>query len=153
MLSIVDHIDGDSERFKELMDCFLGDSYRVTQRAAWAVSICIERHPSLVTPYFGKFLEQLERPDSHVAIRRNVARLLQFVEIPRRLRGRVFNICYDLFAEPAETVAVRVSAMTVAAQIAKHEPDLLEELRIVAKEYLPKASPAFRSRSKRVLGL
>jgi len=50
---IVDYVAGDPVRFKELIANFLGDTYRVSQRAAWAVSNCIEQHPDLVKPYYG----------------------------------------------------------------------------------------------------
>ena len=150
---IVDYIGNDPSLFKELMDNFLGDTYRVSQRAAWAVSNCIELHPELVKPYYGRLLSQLERDDSHVAVRRNVVRLLQFVDVPARYRGRVFDACYKLFADAGEPVAIRVFSMTVAAQIAKGKAELLDELRLVAKEHPEAATAGFRSRARRVLGV
>jgi len=150
---IVDYIGNDPSLFKELIDNFLGDSYRVSQRAAWAVSNCIELHPELVKPYYGRLLSQLERDDSHVAVRRNVVRLLQFVDVPAPYRGRVFDACYKLFADAGEPVAIRVFSMTVAAQIAKGKPELLDELRLVAKEHPEAATAGFRSRARRVLGV
>src|SRR4051812_16231151 len=91
---ITDYVGDDPERFSELMKHLLGPVYRLSQRAAWPVSLCIERHPELVTPYFNVLIKQLERDDAHVAVKRNVARLLQFVEIPKRYQGRVFEACY-----------------------------------------------------------
>ena len=152
-MRIVHYIDGDPVRFKELMDNFLGDTYRVSQRAAWAVAYCAEHHPELVKPYFNRLVEQLERDDAHVAVRRNMARLLQFVKVPSRYEGRVFDACYNLLADPTETVAVRVFAMTVAATFAKDSPELLDELRLVATKYPQAATAGFRSRARRVLGI
>jgi len=150
---IADHVGDDPERFAELMKCLLGPVYRVSQRAAWPVSYCIERHPDLAKPYFKDFIRALEGPESHVAVRRNVARLLQFVEIPKRYQGRVFDACYNLLADPNETVAVRVFSMTVAANIAKDEPELLDELRMIATKYPQASTAGFRSRARRVLGV
>ena len=152
-MKIVDFVGGDSVKFKELMGHFLGSTYRLSQRAAWAVSCCAEHHPELMKPYFSKLADQLEREDAHVAVRRNVARMLQFVEIPKRYQGRVFDACYNLFANPAEPVAVRVFSMTVAAKIAKNDPELLKELRLVADEHPQAASAGIRSRCRRVLGI
>ena len=152
-MKIVDHVGADPTRFRVLMDHFLGDTYRLSQRAAWAVSYCAERHPGLVKPYFGKLIEQLERGDAHVAVRRNVARLLQFVDLPARHRGRVFDACYRLFADAAQPVAVRVFSMTVAAKLAAGDPHLMNELRLVAREHPEAATPGFRSRARRVLGV
>lgn len=82
-----------------------------------------------------------------------MARLLQFVEIPKRYEGRVFDACYRLFDDPNEPVAVRVFSMTVAAKIAKDSPELMDELRLVAAKYPQLATPGFRARSRRVLGV
>jgi len=70
-MKIVNYIDGDPVKFRELMSLFLGDTYRLSQRAAWAVNYCADHHRELVKPYFGKLVEQLERADVHVAVRRN----------------------------------------------------------------------------------
>ncbi|MBK8304558.1 MAG: hypothetical protein IPK98_14595 [Chloracidobacterium sp.] len=89
----MDWVGDDPERFAELMRLFLGDVYRITQRAGWPLSNCVEKYPELVKPYFAKLLKQLERDDVHVAVRRNVVRLLQFVDIPKRYGAVVFDAC------------------------------------------------------------
>ncbi len=150
---VVNYIDGDPERFAELMRLFLGPVYRVSQRAAWAVSNSIELHPDLVKPYYNILIKQLERDDAHVAVRRNVVRLLQFVEIPKRYAGRVFDVCYSLLDDPSETVAVRCFSLSVGANLAKDSPELLDELRLVATKYPQVATAGFRSRTRRVLGV
>jgi len=150
---ICDYVGDDPEKFAELMKFLMGPVYRLSQRAAWPVSYCVQRHPKLIGPYWGKLAHQLEREDAHVAVRRNVARLLQFVEIPKRYQGRIFDACYNLLADPEEPVAVRVFAMTVAANIAKDRPELLEELRLVATEHPEVMTACFRSRARRVLGV
>jgi hypothetical protein len=150
---IANYVGDDPARFAELMTHMLGPVYRLSQRAAWPVSYCVERHPGLIGPYWGKLAHQLERADAHVAVRRNVARLLQFVEIPKRYQGRIFDACYNLLADPAQPVAVRCFSMTVAAKIANDSPELMDELRLVAAKYPHLATAGFRSRSRRVLGV
>ncbi|MGH9820580.1 MAG: hypothetical protein ACRD43_10465, partial [Pyrinomonadaceae bacterium] len=147
-----EYVGNDSKHFDVLMKLMLGPVYRVSQRAAWPVSDCIERHPELVKPYFNVLIKQLERDDAHVAVRRNVARMLQFVDIPKRYAGRAFDACYNLVDDPNETVAVRVFSLTVAAKIAKDSPELLDELRLIAKKYPQAATAGFRNRARRVLG-
>ena len=150
---IVDWVGDDPKRFAELMRLFLGDVYRITQRAGWPLSNCVEKHPDLIKPYFGKLLKQLERDDVHTAVRRNVVRLLQFVEVPKRYEGRIFDACYALLDDPNEPVAVRCFSMSVAANIATDSPELLDELRLVATKYPQLTTPGFRSRMRRVLGV
>lgn len=152
-MKIVNYINGDPERFAELMRLFLGPVYRISQRAAWAVNYSAEHTPELVKPYFGKLIAQLERDDVHVAVRRNVVRMLQFIEIPRRYHGRVFDLCYNLVDDPSQPVAVKVFAMTVAANIAKDSPDLLAELRLVVSKHLPGSTAGYRCRARIALGV
>lgn len=152
-MKIVRYIDGDAVRFKELMGHFLGNNYRLSQRAAWAVNYCAEHHRELVKPYFNKLVQQLERDDVHVAVRRNVARMLQFVDIPKRYEGRVFDACYNLVDDPHQPVAVRVFALTAAAKVARHSSELLDELRLLAGKYPQGSTAGFRSRCLKVLGI
>ena len=150
---IVDWVGDDHKRFEELMRLFLGPVYRITQRSGWPLSNCVEKYPELIKPYFAKLLKQIERDDVHVAVRRNVVRLLQFVEIPRRYQGKIFDACYDLVADPAQPVAVRCFSMSVAANIAKDQPELMDELRLVANEHPQVATAGIRARMRRVLGV
>jgi len=150
---IVEWVGNDPKRFGELMRLFLGDIYRVTQRAGWPLSDCVKLHPALIKPYFSQLLKQIERDDVHIAVRRNVVRLLQFVEIPKRYEGRIFDACYALLNDPKEPVAVRVFSMTVAANIARNSPELLEELHLVATKYPDTMTPGFRARLRHVFGL
>ena len=113
---ICNYVGDDPEKFAELMRLMMGPIYRITQRAAWPVSYCVERHPELIEPYWSKLAHQLERDDAHVAVRRNIARLLQFVDIPKRYRGRIFDACYNLVADPSQPVAVRCFSTAVAAK-------------------------------------
>lgn len=149
-MAVVNYIGADAKRFAELMKIFFGDEYRLTQRASWAVNYCAEHHKELVKPYFGKLVRQLERDDVHVAVRRNVARMLQFIDVPRSYRGRVFDACCNLVDDPMQPVAVKVFAMSVAARIALGRPELLNELRLVVEKYLPNATAGFRARARAI---
>lgn len=150
-LAIVEFIGDDPKRFAELMKLFFAGEYRLTQRAAWPMNYCAERHPNLIQPYLPKLLDCLAREDMHDAVRRNVVRLLQYIEIPKRLTGKVYSQCVDLLDDIEQPIAVRVFAMTVAARIAQSEPDLLNELRLIVTKHLPHASAAFRVRAREIL--
>ena len=150
-MTIVDYIGDDAKHFAELMSVFFEGEYRLTQRAAWPMSYVAVRQPQLIRPYLRRLVDQLERKDVHNAVRRNVVRLLEDIKIPNNLKGRVYSICIDLLDDVSEPVAVRAFAMTVAAKIAKVEPDLLSELRLVTKTHLPNFSAALRSRARNIL--
>ena len=150
-MAIVEFVGEDPKRFAELMKVFFAGDYRLTQRAAWPMNYCAERHPKLILPYLPKLLDCLTCEDMHAAVKRNVMRLLQYVEVPKRLAGRVYASSVELLDDPQEMIAVRVFAMTVAARIAKSEPDLMNELRLIVRKHLPHSTAAFRARAKQVL--
>ena len=41
-------VGNDQKRFDELLQLFLNDEYRVTQRAGWPLGYCVEAHPELI---------------------------------------------------------------------------------------------------------
>lgn len=149
---IAAYIGDDSVRFKELVNIFLEGEYRITQRAAWPISVCAEKHPELIRPYLNTFLDLLLRNDLHNAVKRNITRLLQFVEIPRRSQGKAYSICLDLIADPKEFVAVKANAITVAHKIAMSEPALTDELMMVTRPLIKDATPALKARLRPLFG-
>jgi hypothetical protein len=150
-LRIVGYVGNDADRFAELIGIFFEGEYRLTQRAAWALNYCAERHPELVEPYLEKLVDLLKEKQAHNAVPRNVARMLQFVEIPEELLGKAYSHCVDLFDDEREPIAVRVFALAVATRIAKREPELINELQMIVKKHLPHASAGIRSRAREIL--
>jgi hypothetical protein len=147
---VVNYIDNNPARLKQLIDIFLAGPYRVTQRASWAISCCVEKNPSLILPHLTVILKELEKPDVHVAVKRNIVRLLQFIDIPTKYYGRIVNRCFELM-EPSQPIAVRVFSMTVLSNITRQLPELRKELELVIEDQLPYASAGFISRAKKVL--
>lgn len=150
-MAIVEFIGDDAQRFAELMKLFYAGEYRLTQCAAGIMCYCAERRPELIRPYLPKLLDCLKRDDMHDAVRRNILRLLQYVEIPRRLAGKIYAHCFDFIDDACEPVAVRAFALTVAARIAKSEPDLMNELRLIVRKHLPHTTAAFQKRAREIL--
>lgn len=150
-MRIVEYVGDDAERFAELIGIFFEDEFRYAQRAAWALNYCVERHPGLAGPYLEKLVDLLKEKQAHNAVPRNIARMLQFVEIPENLLGKAYSHCVDLFDDEREPIAVRVFALTVATKIAKREPELINELQMIVKKHLPHASAGIRSRAREIL--
>jgi hypothetical protein len=148
---IVNYIGSDAKRFDILVKLFLTGPYRVTQRAAGPLSYCIERSPHLANGKLGTLLSAADSRIAGDAVKRNVVRLLQFIEIPKRNHGRVVALCSRLLSSSGEPIAVRVFSMTVLSRLSKVYPELKEELKLVIESHLPLASPAFQSRARKVL--
>ena len=148
---IVRYVGGDKERFAELMQLFLEGGYRVTQRAAWPMSICVEKHPALITPYYKQIVPLLEKPGVHGAVVRNIVRLLQFVDIPKRYHGLIMNTCFDFIAGVDTAPAIKASSLIILGNLCALYPDIRPELKLIIEERWEHESPAFRMRAKRVL--
>ena len=148
---IIEFVGSDREKFRELMSIFFAGPYRLTQRAAWPMNYCVQRHPELIGPYLSKLINFAERDDLHDAVRRNAMRLLQYVAVPTRLKARAYELCLELISDQQQPVAVKVFAITTARKIAESEPSLMNELALVVREQLPHNSIAFAKRAREVL--
>ena len=150
-LRIANWIGADKKRFKQLMVLFLKGEYRTTQRAAWIVQHCADMHRELLVPYLSPMIDRMLEPGAHVAVKRNVIRILQDIEIPRRLAGKIATVCFDMLSSAREPIAVKVFSMTVLANIAREEPELKNEIRILVEQQMPTGSAGFRSRGAKIL--
>ncbi|TAK53151.1 MAG: hypothetical protein EPO24_14780 [Bacteroidetes bacterium] len=144
-------IGNNPARFKELMELFLHDEYRVTQRAAWIISYCGDNHPKLIMPWLKEMLKKTQEPGVHNAVRRNVIRVLAGIEIPKPLAGLAMGICFDELSSPKSPIAVKVHAMSVLANLSKHEPDIKGELQATIELLMKTGVPALIARGRKVL--
>lgn len=148
---VVNYIGNNPKRFAELIQIFLEGPYRLTQRASWPISICVEQHPDLVKEHLNVLLTFMKKPGTHPAVKRNILRILQFIAIPKRLHGKVADMCFQILQTHDEPVAIKVFAMTALAQISFHHPELKNELRTILEDQLPYASPGYISRARKIL--
>lgn len=148
--SIVAYIADDAHKFGQLMRLFFHGSHRLAQRAAWPMSICAIAHPQLILPYLPQLVSRLREKDSHPAVKRNILRILQFIEMPEAYQGKLLDTCFEILLNK-EPVAIKAFAMTVTYNIGRHEPDLMNELRIIIEDQMPYTSPAFQSRGSKIL--
>jgi len=143
---------GESEkRFKELLELFLYDSYRVSQRSAWVVSFVAEKHPKLIQNNIQALVNRLFDEGLPVAVKRNVIRVLQFIHVPKNLQAKVMNLCFDFLSDPKETIAVRVFSMTVLANLAKVYPEIKNEIIQVIEAGSKNSSAGYKARQRKVL--
>lgn len=150
---IIDWIGNHPERFAKLMEIFLNDEYRVVQRSAWVVGICGLEHPEWIKPYIREMLDKCTEAGIHVAVKRNVLRVLADFDIPEEHHESALNLCFDRLCDSKETIAVRCFAMSTIAGLCKHYPEIKGEL-VQTLEYAlahEELSAGFKARSKAVL--
>jgi hypothetical protein len=148
---IVEWVGSSQVRFDELFRLFLHDEYRVVQRAAWPVSYCVIAHPSFIKKHWKPFIQKLQEPGVHDAVKRNGFKLLENLDIPKAYQGPLMDLCFQCLASPAEAVAIKVFALTVLTNLAKLYPEILPEIKLLVSDQLPRQTAAFRSRVKRLL--
>jgi hypothetical protein len=149
--AIAAYIGNNPARFKALVELYLKGPYKMSQRAAWPLSICVEREPGLIKPHLKSIIAFLKKKDNHDAVKRNTMRLLQFIDIPKQYHGQLVSLCFEYVQNSKVAVAIRVSSMTVLSNIISGQPDLVKELTIILEDQIPYGSPAFVSRARSVL--
>ena len=146
---VAEKVIDDEAKFAELMTLFFSVDIRTCQQAAWIVSHCADKNPSLVMPYIDKLIKNLYNEVGD-ATKRSTVRVLQLVEIPEALWGEIIEICFR-YLTGKEAVAIKVFSMTVLYNISLKVPEITTELKVVIENQLPYGSAGFKSRGKKIL--
>lgn len=150
---IVKWVGASAARFDELMHLFLTDEYRVVQRAGWSLSYCAIEHPEFVKKYFKEFFSLLKDEGAHPAVRRNILRLLPFVDIPKRFHGEAIDQCIRFLTTPGEKAAAKAFSLHVLEKMVKVYPEIAGEVVSIINDQWDREPPSFRSRARRFLGV
>ena len=138
-------------RFAEMVDAIAKATPRAQIRAAWPMSYCVENHPTLITPHFGKVVALLVSPATHPSTTRSIIRALQFVKVPKVYQGKVADRCFTLLADHTVAPAIRIFSMTVLENLALQNKDLRRELCLILEDQLPYGSTGFINRGRKIL--
>jgi len=148
---IIKWIGNDEQRFGQLVKLFFKGEYRLTQHAAWPMSHCIRNYPFLANPFFKKFIDQLSDSKAHIAAKRNIVRLLQFVDVPGRFQGKLMDCCFRFISDPEEAIAVKAFSLNILSKMGDLFPEILPEIKSVIEARWDFETPAFHSRAKKIL--
>ena len=125
--AIVNDIGSDPEKFSQIINIFLSDNYRLVQRVSQVIGIIGEKQPQLIAPYLPKLLDLLTT-DTIDAVKRNVLRIFQFIDIPKELEGKLFDVALTFLQSNEEAIAIRVFSMTSLRKICENHPELCQEI-------------------------
>ncbi len=144
-LEIVNYVGGDQCRFDLLFSCMEVQEKILSQRAAWAVSFCVEKHPYLLEKHLTK-LPQVIAEAVHPAVIRNSLRALQFIDvIPEEVAGHILDLSFQFLLSEKEPVAIRSLASRLIVRIGAPIPELRDEIIEVFTDLSNHESPAVRS--------
>ena len=146
-------ISDDAERFAALAELFLNGDGKIVQRAAPVIGLVAEHHPEIVLPFLPRIVARMEDPKQHGAVRRNVMRIFERLQVPEALEGRVMHLAFHMLADHSEAIAVRAHAMSVLAGLARTYPDIRGELELLITDIMAGdgATAALRARGRMVL--
>ena len=150
-LRISDYANASSERFQELMNCFLSEDVTLAQRAAWSVSWAAQKNPEIVQPHIGSLVNQLGRKDVHVAVIRNSVRVLENLDIPSKFHGEILDACFNFVQKRETPIAIKAFSLTILFKLSKIYPEIKNELRTIILQNMDYETAAFRSRGKKIL--
>jgi hypothetical protein len=150
-LTIANYACESKKNFRELMNCFLDDQYRLAQRAAWSVCFAAKKKPEMVYPHIKDLVSVLEKKNVHDAVIRNSVRVLQEIEIPEKYHGEVMNACFQFLEKPSTAVAIKAFSLTTLFNLSKKYPDIKPELKLIINDSLEHETAAFKSRAKKIL--
>lgn len=144
---LVRYVNARPANLAELIDLLAGEPSRTSQLAAEVVGWCTEQKPQRLVPHLPRLVPLLGPSGHHVAVRRGIARALQFVAVPDELQAETFDRCLELLGSASEAIAVKAYALTVLTRLARLHPDLAAEVLLVLEPQLPEAPPSLRARA------
>lgn len=148
---IVKWVGDSQQRFDELVNLFLNDEYRVVQRAAWPMSYIVIAHPVLIKKHLKRIIDNLSKPSNPDAVKRNTLRLMQHINIPRSLHGRVMELCFGYISSHTEKAAIKAFSLTVLENLSKEYPEIKSEIKVIIEDRWDVETPAFKVRARRFL--
>lgn len=150
---LTDYACAQPSALAELLHLFWYGAPREQQLAADVLGWVGERRPKWLMPHLPGLLASAQPgTEAHPAVRRSVARVLQFVPVPEEWQALAFDTCLRLLAAPAEPVAIRTYALSAATRLALPYPELAAEVLAAAELALNHTtSAALRGRAAREL--
>ncbi len=150
-LKIAQYACASKKNFKELMQCYMSDENRISQRAAWSVSWAAMQKPEMIQPYIKDLVTQIKNKQAHPAVTRNAVRVLEKIEIPEIFHGDIMHACFSFIETPATPAAIKAFSLTTLFNLSKEYPEIKPELKLIIEERWDTETAAFRSRGKKIL--
>jgi hypothetical protein len=132
---------------------FLGTDSRKMQRVSSAMADYVKKVPNVLVAWDAILLEKLKSPQTKVGRTqvRNILRFYQFSDIPKKIEGELYQMCFDYITNPASAIALRAFSMTICTRIAQRYPELKAELYDAISMTLPNGSAGIRNRGEKML--
>lgn len=150
VLKAISYIGNSKSKFNKFIEEFKKSEDRDAQKLAWIIGTIVDTQPQLISPHVSSLLKKLKHP-CHAAVKRNVLRALDKINIQEDDLGLAAYIVFGLLDDPAETIAVRAFAMSILLKICTLEPELAPELIAMLELHIPSETAGFRSKANKII--
>ena len=148
---VVAMVGEDYELYKELIGLIVNYECPVSEKAAWAMNHCYEDGVGFFEDYLEELIPILGNSTYSDSVKRNIVRILQFIEIPESFQTSVIDSCFELVTNKKTAIAVKAFSLGVLEKMVKLYPELKNELVAVIEDLLPKASSGIKNRGQHIL--
>ncbi len=124
---IVDYVGSDADRFREVTELFITGERHIVQRIGQPFGTISEKYPHLIFPYIPELINYL-KTNPIDAVKRNVMRSFQWIELPEEFVGEIFDLGMLFLKTQSEPKAIKVFSLTVLRQICERYPELTTEV-------------------------
>lgn len=148
---IAKYIGENKSRVEELLNLFLGEEYRVTQRSSMVFAIISDKYPDLLAPHIERLVGVLCNKETIESVLRVTVRFFQFYKIPEAFEGVVLERCYELLKDLEKGVAIRAFSIAIIYNISEPYSELKNELKLVLEDLYTEGSPGLEGRRRTYL--
>lgn len=116
--------------FNTVLELSFSEPYPICMRASWVIMHYCNKNPDYIQPHLDYILKQilLSKIDG---VKRNYIKVFAEYAILEKIEnlGLLIDLCFKLFNNPAEAIAIRAFCLDVLIKIAKNEPELIPEIK------------------------
>lgn len=124
---IVDYVGNDASKFDAVVDLFINGQQKIVQRIGQPFGTIAEKNPDFIFPYIPQLIAYL-KTNPIDAVKRNVMRSFQWIELPEEFVGEIFDLGMLFLKTQSEPKAIKVFSLTVLRQICERYPELTMEV-------------------------
>lgn len=151
--AVIDYVGGDQEKFDALIAFIQCEDDRMNQTSSAPINYIGEKYPYLLSAHHESLTRLMGDFNRHQAVRRNITRMYQSVDIPEEFHGVAIQNGFEILLNMSEPIANKAFAMAVLERITRGVPELREELALVIQSLYEHGSIGEKNRSKSIMKL
>lgn len=149
ILEVANYIKQNNTKLKELINLLKSEDEFLRYRVAWCLSACYDNKTKGLSLYCDHYFNLLQK-ETYSSVKRNILRILQWIEIPENLHGELINLCFIYLHDINEPTAVKAFSIAILEKMCGFYPDLISETLLVCEPYKSNSSPGIKSRANRI---